>query len=190
MTVTLKPKTEITVPRSIRRKAGIKPGDQVEFSVSGRVIDITPKPSPDELQDERKIRDPKIRKHIRKSNADYLTGRSRPAQDFLSDLRAEAHKPRKTRPRSASAPPPTMNGWHGSSAGASRSSRPGSHDIKKLTNAPRGEGQYVSLSAVSASATTSTIGMSSFNTVVSAGRTRIEPAPDRVMLGHPDSRTW
>jgi len=43
MTVTLKPKTEITVPKSIRRKAGIKPGDQVEFSVSGRVITIIPK---------------------------------------------------------------------------------------------------------------------------------------------------
>jgi AbrB family looped-hinge helix DNA binding protein len=34
MTVTLKPKTEITVPKSIRRKAGIKPGDQVEFNMS------------------------------------------------------------------------------------------------------------------------------------------------------------
>jgi AbrB family looped-hinge helix DNA binding protein len=40
---TLKPKTEITVPKSIRRKAGIKTGDQFEFSVSGRVITIVPK---------------------------------------------------------------------------------------------------------------------------------------------------
>jgi len=46
---TLKPKTEITVPKSIRRKAGIKAGDQFEFSVSGRVITILPKqPSGDE----------------------------------------------------------------------------------------------------------------------------------------------
>ena len=44
MTVTLKPKSEITVPKSIRRKAGIKAGDQFEFSVSGRVITILPKP--------------------------------------------------------------------------------------------------------------------------------------------------
>jgi AbrB family looped-hinge helix DNA binding protein len=101
MAVTLKPKTEITVPKSIRRKAGIKPGDKVEFSVSGRVINITPKLSPDELQDEREIRDPKISEQIRKSNADYLAGRSRPAKDFLSELRAEAPKPGKKRPRSA-----------------------------------------------------------------------------------------
>jgi len=99
MTVTLKPKSEITVPKSIRRKAGIKPGDRVEFSVSGRVINITPKLSPDELEDEREIRDPKVREHIRKSNADYLAGRSRPAQDFLSELRAEGPNPRKKRPR-------------------------------------------------------------------------------------------
>ena len=101
MTVTLKPKTEITVPKSIRRKAGIKPGDQVEFSVSGRVINITPKLSPDELQDEQEIGDAKVREHIRRSNPDYVAGRSRPAKDFLSELRAEAGKPTKKRPRSA-----------------------------------------------------------------------------------------
>jgi AbrB family looped-hinge helix DNA binding protein len=102
MTVTLKAKTEITVPRSIRRKAGIKSGDRVEFSVSGRVIRITPKLSPGELEDYLELQDPKIREQIRKGSADYLAGRSRPAKDFLADLRAKAHpKPAKKRPRSA-----------------------------------------------------------------------------------------
>ena len=101
MTVTLKPKTEITVPKSIRRKAGIKPGDRVEFSVSGRVINITAKLSPDELQDEQEIGDAKVRQHIRRSNADYVAGRSRPAKDCFSELRAEARKPTKIRPCSA-----------------------------------------------------------------------------------------
>jgi AbrB family looped-hinge helix DNA binding protein len=101
MAVTLKPKTEITVPKSIRRKAGIKPGDQFEFSVSGRVINIVPKLSSDELQDEREVQDPKVRAHIRKSNEDYLAGRSRPATEFLAELRAEVHrKSRKKRARS------------------------------------------------------------------------------------------
>jgi len=36
-------KAEIVVPRSVRRKAGIKAGEQVEFIVSGRVINIVPK---------------------------------------------------------------------------------------------------------------------------------------------------
>ncbi len=43
MTVTLKPKSELTVPKSVRRKAGYRAGDQVEFKVSGRVITIVPK---------------------------------------------------------------------------------------------------------------------------------------------------
>ena len=46
MAITLKPKTEITVPKSIREKAGIKPGDRFEFKVSGRVITIVPKVQP------------------------------------------------------------------------------------------------------------------------------------------------
>jgi AbrB family looped-hinge helix DNA binding protein len=76
MTVTLKLKTEITVPKSIRRKAGFKPGDQVEFRVSGRSITIVPKLSPDELQDEHDIKDPKIRATIRKATRNFWTVRA------------------------------------------------------------------------------------------------------------------
>jgi AbrB family looped-hinge helix DNA binding protein len=98
MTVTLKPQTEITVPKSIRRKAGIKPGDRVEFSVSGRVINISPKLSPDELQDEREIRDPKVRAVIRKGHEEFLAGKTRPFAEFLADRTARGPK----RPRRSS----------------------------------------------------------------------------------------
>jgi len=44
MTVTVKKNpTELVVPPSIRRRAGIKAGDQVEFKVSGGIINIIPK---------------------------------------------------------------------------------------------------------------------------------------------------
>ncbi len=92
MTVTLKPKTEITVPKSIRRKAGIKPGDRVEFRVSGRVINIVPKLSPDELQDEREIRDPKVRAAIRESHEEFVAGKGRPVKEFLAERAAFAKK--------------------------------------------------------------------------------------------------
>jgi AbrB family looped-hinge helix DNA binding protein len=88
MSVTLKPKNEITIPKSIRRKAGIKHGDQFDFSVSGRVISIIPKLSPDELQDEREIRDPKIRATIRKSYEEFLAGKSRPIQELFAERAA------------------------------------------------------------------------------------------------------
>jgi AbrB family looped-hinge helix DNA binding protein len=92
MTVTLKPKTEITVPKSIRRQAGIKPGDRVEFSVSGRVINISPKLSLDELQDRLEIRDPKIRAAIRASHQEFLAGKGRPAKEFFANRAGRTKK--------------------------------------------------------------------------------------------------
>src|SRR5947207_12214174 len=49
MTVTVKNNaTALVVPSSIRRRAGIKPGDELEFKVSGGIINIIPKlPSAD-----------------------------------------------------------------------------------------------------------------------------------------------
>ena len=86
MSVTLKPKSEITVPKSIRRKAGIKPGDRFDFSVSGRVINIIPKLSLDELQDEREIRDPKVRAAITEGYKEFLAGKTRPAEMLQKEL--------------------------------------------------------------------------------------------------------
>jgi AbrB family looped-hinge helix DNA binding protein len=98
MTVTLKPKTEITVPKSMRRKAGIKPGDPVEFSVTGRVINITPKLSPDELQDAREIRAPKVRAAIRQGYEEFLAGKTRPMAELLADHATRT--PKRSRRRS------------------------------------------------------------------------------------------
>jgi len=92
MTVTLKPKTELTVPKSIRRKAGYQPGDQVEFKVSGRTITIVPKLTPDELEDEREIRDPKIRRVIRQGYREFLAGKTRPAEMLQTELEKIAEK--------------------------------------------------------------------------------------------------
>jgi bifunctional DNA-binding transcriptional regulator/antitoxin component of YhaV-PrlF toxin-antitoxin module len=48
MTVTLKNRRPLVVPDSVRRKAGLRSGDLIEFQVSGRVISIIPKRSPEE----------------------------------------------------------------------------------------------------------------------------------------------
>ena len=42
MTVTVKSKTHLTVPEKVRRQAGIKAGDRVQFKVSGGIINIIP----------------------------------------------------------------------------------------------------------------------------------------------------
>ncbi len=44
MIVTLKNKTPLVVPNRVRREAGFKNGDQVEFKVSRGAVIILPKP--------------------------------------------------------------------------------------------------------------------------------------------------
>ena len=43
MTVTAKNKTPLVVPPSVRRQAGLKSGQKIEFKVSGGIIHIMPK---------------------------------------------------------------------------------------------------------------------------------------------------
>jgi bifunctional DNA-binding transcriptional regulator/antitoxin component of YhaV-PrlF toxin-antitoxin module len=43
MTITVKNKTPLVVPPAVRRQAGLRSGDELEFRVSGRVITICPK---------------------------------------------------------------------------------------------------------------------------------------------------
>jgi len=48
MAVIVNNKKELVVPQSVRRQAGIKSGDQLEFRVSGGIINIIPElPSAD-----------------------------------------------------------------------------------------------------------------------------------------------
>ena len=46
MTITLKDKTPLVVPPTVRRQAGLKSGEEIEFKVSGGVITILPKLPP------------------------------------------------------------------------------------------------------------------------------------------------
>ena len=43
MTITVRNRTSLVVPRSLQREAGIKVGDRLEFKVSGGIINIIPK---------------------------------------------------------------------------------------------------------------------------------------------------
>ena len=63
MTRTLDAKSQLMVPTSVRRRAGLKAGDRLEFRVSGGIITITPKmPSADDeyTVEQRRIVDAKL----------------------------------------------------------------------------------------------------------------------------------
>jgi bifunctional DNA-binding transcriptional regulator/antitoxin component of YhaV-PrlF toxin-antitoxin module len=56
MTIVVKKKTDLVVPSSVQRRAGIRAGDRLEFKVSGGVISILPKrPSADDAEQRRGI---------------------------------------------------------------------------------------------------------------------------------------
>jgi AbrB family looped-hinge helix DNA binding protein len=102
MTVTLKPKTEIMVPKSVRRKAGFKPGDRIEFQVSEGTITIIPKRSPDELrlerEDEREVENPKIRATIQRGYEEFLAGKTRPIKEALAERDVRSAKRTRQKP--------------------------------------------------------------------------------------------
>jgi hypothetical protein len=53
----------------------------------------------DEFEDYLELQDPRIRAHIRKSNAEYLAGKSRPFAEFLADLDRGAARGTKAKRR-------------------------------------------------------------------------------------------
>jgi AbrB family looped-hinge helix DNA binding protein len=96
MTLTVDNKP-IVIPDAVRRKAGLRRGDKVEFKVSGRAITIMPKLTPDEIEDEREIRDPKIRGIIRKGYQEFLAGKSRPIGELFAERAAGRSKRTRTK---------------------------------------------------------------------------------------------
>src|ERR1017187_7787985 len=93
MTVTVKNKTPLVVPPSVRRRAGLKSGQEIEFKVSGGVISIHPKlPAADDdyTPEQRRIVDASLAK----ADADIEAGRVSKAYsdhgEFMADLNKEA----------------------------------------------------------------------------------------------------
>jgi bifunctional DNA-binding transcriptional regulator/antitoxin component of YhaV-PrlF toxin-antitoxin module len=99
MTLVVRNKEPLVVPAAARRMAGFKGGQELEVKASGGVITIVPKLSPDELQDEREIRNPKIQAAIRKGHEEFLAGKTRPIEEFFAARASRAQKRARPRPR-------------------------------------------------------------------------------------------
>jgi antitoxin component of MazEF toxin-antitoxin module len=104
MTITLKPRSEIKVPTSILRKAGYRPGDQIDFKVSGQTITIAPKlPAADDEYTPRQRR--MIDARLAKAEEDIKAGRvhgpftAKQAAVFVERLAKERAAKKTTRSR-------------------------------------------------------------------------------------------
>jgi AbrB family looped-hinge helix DNA binding protein len=75
MTVTVKENAPLVVPSAVRRQAGLKSGDEIEFKVSGDVITIFPKSkvAAEEYTPEERL---EIDRGIARSEKQYAAGKS------------------------------------------------------------------------------------------------------------------
>ena len=106
MTVVVTSKSELVVPRSVRRRAGIKTGDRVEFKVSGSVINIVPKlPSADDeyTPAQRRVIDARLKLALEGVKKGHTAGPFDTAAEMVAslkrDLRRMSSPQRKPRAR-------------------------------------------------------------------------------------------
>ena len=95
MTVTLKSKTPLTVPDQVRRRAGLKSGDKVEFKVSGGVITILPKcPTADDeyTPEQRRMIDAQLAEGLADIKAGRVQGPFPSYKEFIASLHKEAKR--------------------------------------------------------------------------------------------------
>jgi bifunctional DNA-binding transcriptional regulator/antitoxin component of YhaV-PrlF toxin-antitoxin module len=96
MGVVVSTKSEITVPRSVRRRAGIKRGQKVEFKVSGGVISIVPElPRADDeyTPAQRRIIDDRLRE----ARKGPYYGPFATAEEAIASLRKEIRKRKRAK---------------------------------------------------------------------------------------------
>ena len=98
MTVTVKNKTPLVVPPAVRRRAGLKSGDKLEFKVSGGVITILPMLSTadDEYTPaQRRVIDRGIAKGLQDIRKGRVHGPFKTADEAIAHLRAHARNRKK-----------------------------------------------------------------------------------------------
>jgi bifunctional DNA-binding transcriptional regulator/antitoxin component of YhaV-PrlF toxin-antitoxin module len=105
MTVTVKNKTPLVAPPSVRRQAGLKSGQKIEFKVCGGVISIHPKPpaAADEYTvEQRRIVNAQLAEGLAEIDAGNVHGPFAAHKEFIASLHEEAKKlNRKKTKRSA-----------------------------------------------------------------------------------------
>ena len=95
MTVTVKSKTPLIVPPAVRRQAGFKSGDEIEFKVSGGVITIVPKlpiAEDEYTPEQRRIIDAQLREGLADVKAGRVHGPFSTHKEFIASLHREAKK--------------------------------------------------------------------------------------------------
>jgi bifunctional DNA-binding transcriptional regulator/antitoxin component of YhaV-PrlF toxin-antitoxin module len=95
MNVTVKNKTPLVVPLAIRRRAGLKSGQELEFKVSGGVITILPKlPTADDeyTPEQRRVIDARLAEGLADIKAGRTCGLFSGADEMIAHMETRATK--------------------------------------------------------------------------------------------------
>jgi bifunctional DNA-binding transcriptional regulator/antitoxin component of YhaV-PrlF toxin-antitoxin module len=95
VTVTVKNKTPLVVPPAVRRRAGLKSGQELEFKVSGGVITILPKlPMADDeyTPEQRRSVDAKLAEGLADIKAGRIHGPFSSADEMIAHVEARLKK--------------------------------------------------------------------------------------------------
>jgi len=107
MPVTAKNKTPLVVPPAVRRKAGFKSGEEIEFRASGGVITIIPKPPKADGEytpGQRRIIDARLAKADEDIRAGRVYGPFNTTEEMAASIEANLKKLRAARRKSKPAP--------------------------------------------------------------------------------------
>ena len=98
MTTIVKERDPLVVPLTIRRRAGIKPGDRLEFKAARGVITIVSRSraSSDETPEQRRIIDAQLAEGLEDIRKGRVSGRFDSVEEMLASLKGSSPKsPRK-----------------------------------------------------------------------------------------------
>jgi bifunctional DNA-binding transcriptional regulator/antitoxin component of YhaV-PrlF toxin-antitoxin module len=95
MTVTVKNKDPLVVPRAVSRKAGLKRGQELEFRVSGGIITILPKSQPADKEytpAQRRAVDSRLAEGLADIKAGRTYGPFNTADEMIAHMKAPLKK--------------------------------------------------------------------------------------------------
>jgi bifunctional DNA-binding transcriptional regulator/antitoxin component of YhaV-PrlF toxin-antitoxin module len=95
MTVIAKNKTPLVVPPSVRRKAGFKSGQEIEFKVAGGMISIRPKlPTADDeyTSEQRRLIDAQLAEGLADIKAGRTFGPFASTDEMITHMKAHVKK--------------------------------------------------------------------------------------------------
>ena len=102
MTVTVKNQSPLVVPSAVRRQAGLKSGQEIEFRVVRGVISIRPKlPAADDeyTPEQRRIVEAQLAEGLADIKAGRVHGPFATHKEFIASLHKEAKKLNRKKPK-------------------------------------------------------------------------------------------